>query len=111
MTTLLAQGVKLGTGLYLNPSGTGVGEKYGNVSDLLQLLLPNAFIFAGIILFILLIFGGLTIITSAGNAKEMEKGTQAIGGALLGFLLIFAAYWIIQIVQVVTGVQIFQSGL
>jgi hypothetical protein len=107
MLTLIADGVELGKSLILNAQGTTVESKYGKLSDLLQLLLPNALVFAGIILLMLLIFGGFSIITSAGNAKNVEKGAQAITGAIIGFFVIFAAYWIIQIIQLVTGINIF----
>lgn len=95
----------------LQPGGVAVNKTYGNFASFLNLLLPNIMVFAGIILFLLLVFGGFTIIASAGNPKGTEQGKQAITGAIIGFLVIFAAYWIIQIIQVITGVQIFNSTL
>ena len=69
-------------------------------------ILAAAYIIAGVSLFILLIFGSFAIITSAGDAKKAEGGKAAATNALLGFLLIFASYWIIQIVEVITGLKI-----
>ncbi|PWU23752.1 hypothetical protein C5B42_01855 [Candidatus Cerribacteria bacterium 'Amazon FNV 2010 28 9'] len=116
---LLAQsssgGFDLGKSLILNPNtGTTVGGdvgKYNQVKDFLQLILPNAFVLAGFILLLYLVFGGVMIISSAGNPKATEKGTQAITGAILGFVVIFVAYWLVRLVELITGVPIFSSTL
>ena len=111
MRTLLAQ-VDLKSKLILNPTtGVGVGDKYTNIASFLNLFLPLAFLISGIILLFLLIGGGFSIIASGGDAKNVEKGKNAIMGAVLGFIVIFAAFWIIQIIQVITGVQILNSTI
>jgi len=58
-----------------------------------------------------LVFGGFTIVTSGSNPEQTQKGTQAIGGAIIGFVVIFASYWIIQIIQVLTGINILNSSI
>lgn len=94
----------------LNPQET-VAENFGTPAQLINVIVPNLFIIAGIILFFLLLFGGFSIITSQGDPKATEKGSQAIVGALVGFLIVIASYWLIQIIEVVTGVQILNSGI
>src|SRR5260221_386891 len=102
MLSLLAQ-VDLKTKLLLNPTDTaGVGARYSTVSSFLNLFIPLAFVISGIILLFLLIGGGFSIIASGGDPKSAEKGKDAILGAVLGFFLIFCAFWIIQIIQVIT---------
>lgn len=84
---------------------TGIFPTLGH---LISAILPNVYILAGIILFILLLFGGFGIIMGAGggNPEQANKGKQAVTAALLGFGLIFASYWIIQIIQRLTGISI-----
>ena len=50
---------------------------------------------------------------NAGSADKegMEKGKNALTAAIAGFIIIFAAYWIVQIVQFVAGVDIFNTNL
>ena len=86
---------------------------FPTLGSLISTLLPNVYMIAGVILFILLIFGGFTYIVSAGQQKPegVQQGKNAIGAALIGFLLIFASWWIIQIVEVITGIEIFEPGL
>lgn len=83
---------------------------FPTLGSLITTLLPNVYMIAGVILFILLIFGGFTYIVSAGQQKPegVQQGRNAIGAALIGFLLIFASWWIIQIIEVITGIEIFE---
>lgn len=108
MTYLLAQ-VDIGKEFWLK-RGLGIGdvEQYKTLGGIVSIFLKNAFIIAGILLFFLLLFGGFGIIIGAGGGdpKKTAQGQQAVTSALIGFLIIFASYWIIQIIQVLTGVNI-----
>lgn len=86
-------------------------SKVNSPARLISTLLPNIYIFSGVILFFLIIFGGFTIVTSGDNPEQTQKGTQAITWALIGFLIIVSSYWIIQIIEVITGIDILQSGI
>ncbi len=106
MNKLLAQ-VSIGNETILRP-GKSISSVYGNLGVLVSVFIKNAYVLAGILLFLLLIFGGLGLIMSAGSgdAKKTAQGQQAITTALIGFLIIFASYWIIQIIETVTGLNI-----
>lgn len=102
LTTLLAQ-VDLSKEYKLNPS-TPVSMVFSSPADFFnKLILPNMYIFAGLIFLVLLVGGGLTVIMGAGDTKGTEKGMQTIKTAIAGLLIIFASYWIIQIVELVIG--------
>lgn len=111
MSRLLAA-IDLESTIALDESGIAtVGQQYGSVADFLNLLVPLSFVIAGIIMLFLLIGGGFAIVASGGNAKNVEQGRNQITGAVIGFIVIFSAYWIIQIIERVTGVPIFTSPL
>ncbi len=102
---ILAQGpIDLSTAIKLNETQS-VGEIFDDPTDLINLLVPNLFILAGTIFFFLLILGGFTIISS-GSADGVDKGKQQITVAILGFAIMFCAYWIVQVVEYLTGVTI-----
>ena len=67
-------------------------------------VLSFAFPMAGFILFVMLVWGGFEILTEAKNQK-MENGKKRITAAVMGFLMLFISYWIIQIVFLVFGVE------
>ncbi|HJX45801.1 MAG TPA: hypothetical protein VJ399_01385 [Patescibacteria group bacterium] len=83
------------------------------IGGLVSGILSNAVVFAGFIMFILILVGGFGIIISAGNdnPEGAEKGKKTITAAVIGFVIVFCAYWIIKIIEKLTGVPIFNSGL
>ena len=50
---------------------------------------------------------------SAGNSNPegAEKGKKVITAAVIGFVIVFSAYWIIKITEKLTGIPILNSGL
>jgi hypothetical protein len=86
---------------------TPVATYYGTPAALLKVIVPNMFIAAGLIVFALLVFGGFSIIFSGGETKKYEEGTKAIMSAGIGFAIVITAYWVIQIIELFTGLKIF----
>ena len=72
----------------------------GIVTRLLQFLIPMG----GLILFIMILWGGFEIILSSTSGKK-EAGQQRVTTAIIGFLLLFGVYWIAQLVQIVFRVN------
>lgn len=60
---------------------------------------------AGIILLLYLLYGGLQYLTSAGDPKKTQEAQGKITQALIGFFIIFAAYWIVQILASILGIE------
>ena len=90
----------LGTGKFLTDPK--------NIGKLVTNLLTGSLAIAGIILLLLLIAGGIGIIAGAGsqNPEQIEKGKKAATSALIGFIVVFAAYWIVQLVESFTGLPL-----
>ncbi len=65
-----------------------------------------AFPIAGLILFVMLIWGGIEIMAGSATAKSADAGKQRITAALLGFLLLFASFWIAKILEMMFGIKI-----
>jgi len=90
--------------------GQGIGDasQFNSIGSFISTVLPNIYVFAGLILLFFLIFGGLTVILGAGKGKEdqAKKGKEILTYTLFGFLIVFASYWIIQIIEIVTGIPI-----
>ena len=91
--------------------GESATKAYTGVGDLINNIVPNIYIAGGLVIFIMIIMGGFTIIANAKDPHKIEEGTKTITSAIIGFIVLFASYWIIQIIQVVTGVQILNSTL
>lgn len=100
----------LGDCLKLSDSQT-VGSAYPDAGSLLNNIIPNIYVAAGIILFFMILFGGYSIIVGGGDSSKLGEGKKTVTSAIIGLLVLFASYWIIQIIQVITGVPILNSGL
>lgn len=91
----------------------GIKNVFPNLGKLVSIIISNLYVLAGILLLLLLIFGGFGMIMGAGggNPEQTAKGGKAVGAALGGFLIIFLSYWIIRIIEVITGLSIFSPGI
>lgn len=79
------------------------------VSGLVTTFLNIAFVVAGIIILFFFIFGGIGMIANAGNdnPQQMEQAKKTVTSALIGFIVVFTAYWIVKLIGTITGAQIF----
>lgn len=82
-----------------NPSG---------VSFYITNIITGAISISGIILLFLLIGGGIGMIAGAGKSdpKTVETGKKAATSALIGFIVVFSAYWIVKLIETITGLKL-----
>lgn len=66
----------------------------------------NLYMLAGVILLFFLISGGVGMILNSGNPEKLKQSNQAVTSAVAGYLIMFAAYWLVRIVEIVFGVEI-----
>jgi hypothetical protein len=94
------------------PKGS-VSQTFPTVGSLISVILKNSLTLIGIILLVLLISGGLMFIIGAGSqdSKKSAQAQSVITDALIGFAVVFLAYFIIQIVETVTGLKILNPNL
>lgn len=94
-------------GAYEDAIGLGGGQiDTTNVGSIISSFLPTLLTLAGIILFGMLLGGGFTMLAGAADKEAQEKGKKMITNALLGFAIIFLAFWIGQILQVVFKIDV-----
>jgi len=84
----------------------GFNFAYSSLGDIISALLPYIFVLAGLILFAFLIWAGFEFLTSAGDPEKVKAAQSKLTSAIIGFIIIFAAYWIAQILQIIFGVGI-----
>jgi hypothetical protein len=84
--------------------GGKMGAWYSiSIESLISSLIPFIYVLAGLALLLMLIVGGFQLMMSAGDPKGVESGRNKVMYALIGFLIIFLSYWLVQILQVVFG--------
>ena len=80
---------------------------FSNFGDIISKLVLYVFGISGIILLLMIIFSGFQMITSAGDPKAMEAAQKRLTNSVVGFVIIFAAYWIVQLIGRILGVEVF----
>jgi len=73
------------------------------VSQIVSSLLSYLFVLAGLALLVYLILGGFELMTSAGDPEKTKRAKGKITNAIIGFFVIFIAYWLMQVVQTIFG--------
>jgi len=96
-------GLNLADCLQLSNS-THVSSQYNSLGFLINLIVRNVFWVAGIILFLMVFVAGFQFI--AKGKQGIEDAKQTATAAVLGFVIMFAAYWIVQLIKYITGVNI-----
>jgi hypothetical protein len=86
------------------PEGSSIGSNF-TIGGILSAAFPLIFAFAGLGLLLMLISAGYTFLTSAGDTKKMEQGKSRLTNALVGFIIVFAAYWIVQLTGTIFGLK------
>lgn len=101
MGRTLAQQVSFGDVTVSGPSGL----KITTFTEFITEAIPYVFGIAGVGLLIMIILSGFTLMTSAGDAKKMEQGKNQLTYAIVGFIVIFAAFWIVQFAGYAFGIE------
>jgi len=108
LTIIFSLGIAFGAKIFaqdLNvsyPSIPGVGKPESTATPIvlyLKYIYNLAIALAGIILFVSLIRGGLLYFSSGGNPAKMKQAKERIQNSLLGILLIFSSYLILNTIN------------
>jgi hypothetical protein len=109
--------------LAIAPIGTGDSANITNIAADFQTLsnfTPSMFLStlinimlgaAGVVSFIVLLWGGLQWILAGGDKEGTEKARKKITAALIGLAIVFSAYALIYILRVLFGVDVIQVNL
>lgn len=71
---------------------------FGSIGELLNKLLAFVFVIAALLVFLYLILGAFNWITSGGDKGKTENARNMITGAIIGIIVLAAAWAVLQIV-------------
>jgi hypothetical protein len=80
------------------------GQSFNNLGEIINKIVPYILATGLVFVFIYLIIGGFGIMTSKADPKSMDAAKQKITYAIVGFIIIFTAFWIVQLLGLVTGI-------
>ena len=78
---------------------------FTSLGSVVSFFLPKLFLIAGFIFFILVIVAGFSLLQNAGSedTHAMEKWKQILTYGMIGLIIIFGAYWVLQIMNFITN--------
>lgn len=74
-----------------------------NIGDIVSALVPWIFAIAGFLLIIYLLYGGYQYLLSGGDPKSLEKAKSVITTAIIGFVIVFISFWLVEIILRILG--------
>lgn len=97
--------VDIGEKFFGNNNVSELGSPEG-IASLVSLFLKISFVLAGLILLFYFILGGIGMIASAGESdpQKAEAAKKTVTSAVIGFVVVFASYWIVKLVGQLVGV-------
>ena len=76
----------------INPTG------WENICDIANAVLPVIYGIAGVIALILLVMGGIQYMSSGGDKIAVEQARGRITSAIVGLVIVFGAYLVINVI-------------
>lgn len=86
-------------------SGAGINTALGCIpvdspDNFIKWLLPNLLAIIGGVAFLIMIWGGIQIITAAGNPDKIKAGGQMITSAITGLLFTIFSLFILRLIGI-----------
>lgn len=89
-----------------NPGGSAQLDKIKNIGDLISAAIGVAFLVSFLLVFVMLIIGGIQWITSGGDKENTQKAKDRITHALIGVAIIAAAWALMKLIGFFFGIDI-----
>ncbi len=96
----------------IQPGGQFSGLNSITFANIVAAVIQLILIVVSIILLFILIGGGIAMMTSGGgNPQNAERGRQAVTGAIIGLIIVFGAWAILNLINIFFGVNILQLNI
>jgi len=93
----------------LNPTGQWIALNKITIPGIVGGLITLVLIIAAVVFFFMLVIGGIRWITSGGDKANTEAARNQITAALVGLVIVFAAWAIINLLGTFLNINILQS--
>ncbi|EKE12624.1 MAG: hypothetical protein ACD_13C00149G0006 [uncultured bacterium] len=87
----------------------GLGQL--TIPQIIAALIKGVVVVAAVIFFFILVIGGIRWIASGGDKAQTEAARNQITAALVGLVIVFAAWAIVALIKVFFGVDIFSLAI
>lgn len=96
-----SDGLNLGDCYTLGLGGDKVSDIYSQPTVLINTIITTLFVASGLIFFAMIVYSGFKFISAGTKGKDEAKTIMTT--AVAGIIVMFVAYWIVRILEIVTG--------
>lgn len=93
-----------------DPNAVADVATIGSISSILTNIISAIVVFSGIVLFVMLVVGGMNFLLSGGDQKKLDKAKGTVSNALLGLVFLVVSYLVLKLIQAFTGVDVTTFG-
>jgi len=86
----------------MNPDAAKLSDIPTYIGNIFTAIIP----LIGLVSFVMILVGGFSILSSAGNPEGIKKGTQTITLAVAGLALAVLSWLILVLIKSITGVDV-----
>ena len=80
--------------------------RFDSIASILNLIMPLFMAGAGLVFFITLLIGALTIITAGGNSERFQTGRKKITFSIMGLIMVISSYFIVKLIEIIFGLDL-----
>lgn len=82
--------------------------KFKDIGTIINPIVSLLFIGAGLVFFVMFLYGAITVITAGGNADQFKKAQKTFQYSIIGLVIVIVSYLIVRLIGVVFNINIFQ---
>lgn len=102
----------LAQAINISPGGQFSGLNNITIANIISAIITLVLIVTAIILLVILLVGGIAVMTSGGgDPQKASRGSQAVTAALIGLVIVFGAWAILNLIHLFFGVEILQLNI
>ncbi len=79
-------------------------EGITNLGDVINKVVPFIMSIAGIVLFLVLVWGGYDFMSSQGDAGKVKSARAKITAGFIGFVLLILSYFLTRLISYIFGI-------
>ena len=79
---------------------------FSDIGSVVTAIVPAVMGLGGLILFAFILLGGFKYLTAGGDDKAVQEAKKIITNAIIGFIILFSVFWIMNILEAVFNYNI-----
>jgi len=81
------------------------GANFNSLASIVNAFVTPVLTIAGLVLFLLIVVSGFKFMTAGDDPKAKGSAKAQLTSAVIGFVIIFSAYWVVEIIASILGIE------